>query len=555
MSLRVRELPPLRHGVLVTTPSGRPYRWADHEPNPRDVPRDIKHESTMPGGYSTFDCALPRKSGIDYADVERLSTAQVVDATGGIVSETRLERAPVTSGDDMLVSPSAVGWQANLDDNKFVNALILDRRLDPWQGMSRARRIALGTAFQPQNDGQVMQDTTTGQPGIKLEMTGDFPGTSGGLAESFYDAGGNLIASVHFEASDRFQVSTGDTNWDFRLHSMTDDNYASAVDETGDLAGTAISFRRETFPTARRWCAIQLKYVVQLTGSNDAERWILVKHIAVVGDHGLTLQEVGAGQDGFLASDIVRYAVEQFAPALRVTSESIEASTFVIPHMDPFVASTAAEIVRQATRFGLQDWAVWDNRTFWCHSRGARGRRWRARIGPSQLEEVGPQIDRLWNSVVVQYRDVDGSTRTVGPPGSSADSEDAVLADNDPENPATKADITRRALLTMGTSTLAGATEIGRRFLEEQKTLDSSGRARFVGHVEDDRGVMHPYSHVRAGDYVSFIDARDASYRRVVRASHDHPSRSCAIDLDSPPEGLAALLERLDVVLAPLGVS
>ena len=60
------------------------------------------------------------------------------------------------------------------------------------------------------------------------------------------------------------------------------------------------------------------------------------------------------------------------------------------------------------------------------------------------------RVERLYESVIVQYQDVDGSTRTVGPPGSGANVEDAGLADDDTDNPAVRLGITKRALLTMG---------------------------------------------------------------------------------------------------------
>src|SRR5690606_35941388 len=133
--------------------------------------------------------------------------------------------------------------------------------------------------------------------------------------------------------------------------------------------------------------------------------------------------------------------------------------------------------------------------------------------------------------------------------GSGADTESDALADSDPENPANQLGLPRHEVLSMGTATAASATEIGRRFLEQAKVLDRSGRARLVGHVEDEHGILHPYSHVRAGDRIVFTDAHDTSPRRVVRAEHNDDERSVSVDLDAPPQGLDALLERLDVVL------
>jgi hypothetical protein len=103
--------------------------------------------------------------------------------------------------------------------------------------------------------------------------------------------------------------------------------------------------------------------------------------------------------------------------------------------------------------------------------------------------------------------------------------------------------------LQVEVTTEAGAIEIGRRFLEETKLLDGSGQARIVGHVKDDRGVLHPYSRIRSGDYIAFDDAADPSYRRIVKTTKDDAAKTCTVDLDAPPEGLQALLERLNAVL------
>ena len=257
---------------------------------------------------------------------------------------------------------------------------------------------------------------------------------------------------------------------------------------------------------------------------------------------------------GFFDSDLIGYALTRWCPMLNYTPDTLTPSGFVIPHFVYLDPTTVSELVRGATRFDLRDWAVWDDQTFWLHDRGARGRSWRANVGPAQLEETGPQVDRLWNGILVAYQDVDGTTRTVGPVGSGADTETSDLVDMDPENPANELGIRRWDMLTMGTSTPEGATKVGQRFLDESKVLDSSGRAVLVGHVRDDRGVLRPYSHIRSGDTIVFPDASDTSARRVVRTEKSRDERSCSVDIDSPPEGLQALLERLDVSLVSLGL-
>ena len=282
--------------------------------------------------------------------------------------------------------------------------------------------------------------------------------------------------------------------------------------------------------------------------------------LAVYGNHGLTKRGTASATEaqGFYASDVIANAVSRWAPLLTYTTGSdgtIRPTSFVIPQLEFRTQTTASEILTQANRFHLNDWAVWEGTkpgepTFYYNERNGRGRKWRARIKPSQLTETGPQVDRLWNGVIVLYQDVDGSVKTVGPTGSLSDTTSDSLLDTDPLNPVNQKGIKRYATLDMGiVSTSAAATEVGRRFLERAKELDRSGSATIVGHIQDDHGVTHPAWAVRAGDQISFTDASDTSYRRIVKTSYDHDSRTNSIDLDSPPEGMDALLERLGASL------
>ena len=66
------------------------------------------------------------------SDLERLSTLRVIGVGGEIAGEYRLERTPSRSGDQMVISPSAVGWQAHLDDHKSVTIVFIDRELGRW---------------------------------------------------------------------------------------------------------------------------------------------------------------------------------------------------------------------------------------------------------------------------------------------------------------------------------------------------------------------------------------------------------------------------------------
>ena len=85
----VRDRPRLRESVEITTPSGKKYRWGDDEPAPENVPSGERWSDSMPGGYETHDATLPRKSGVDYADLERL--IRDAHADSGFVARGRDE--------------------------------------------------------------------------------------------------------------------------------------------------------------------------------------------------------------------------------------------------------------------------------------------------------------------------------------------------------------------------------------------------------------------------------------------------------------------------------
>lgn len=545
MAIHVRERPPLRHHIDAESLSGRSYRWGLDEPDPENVFSGLKHSSTMPGGFEALDCVLPRKPGVDYEDLEGLSTIRVRDSGGGIVSETRLERTPRVSGERMALSPSAVGWQAHLDDDQSAHEIYLDRETASWRTPPRSRQVSLATAGSPQ--GKIPVEVGSG---IVWNLPNEAV-PAGELTEVHYDAGSGLkVGEFGYDG----QRTGAFTNFEAPTVFRSDSEDFSSSESSGLTLDDTV--RSVVFSTARRYLMLRVRATAAQTPGAGWQQ--LFDQVGVYGTHGLPKRAIAGQPGGFFASDIVAHAVRTWAPELRFTEGvdgTVQPSSFVIPHLAFRERTTAGNIIRQVTRFGLQDWAVWEYLTFWWHERGTRGRRWRARVAPAQLEETGPDIKRVWESVIVEYRDVDGSTRTVGPPGSGADTETPDLKDEDPENLANKHNIIRRDLLRMRTGTAGSATEVGRRFLDESKLIDNSGRARLVGHVEDNRGGIHPYSRVRAGDQISFIDAADTSYRRIVRADHIHEERTCQVDLDAPPEGLEQLLERLDVVLVPLGIS
>jgi hypothetical protein len=166
-------------------------------------------------------------------------------------------------------------------------------------------------------------------------------------------------------------------------------------------------------------------------------------------------------------------------------------------------------------------------------------------------------MDRVWNGVVVQWSDVDGSTMAIGPPGSGCRLTDERLLDTDPLNPANEVPGLRRwkKIQMRGISTSAGAVEAGVRFLEQTKLLDGSGSATLTGVVEDEHGTPWPYYYVHSGDLIEFLDSSIPGYRYIVKARRNRQARAVSVDLDAPPDDYEALLERIDAEEVAAGLS
>lgn len=533
--------------VLAQTPNGRSYRWAKDEPNAANVPNGISFSTTIPGGFESASLTLPRRPNVNYGDLVEFTNIRIEGPGGVLAWEGRLEGAPKSSGNDRSVSPQLVGWQAALEDDQTAVMPYVDRDLGHWQDQTAQRRVNLyaslgGAAYNVMSGFEVESDSTS--PALRLNL--DSRASVGAISEAWYDSK-TTLGSIYYTWTGR-NLASGDVG---RIDGASDTvatSITSGTDVVTGASGTGTA--TETSVSGYRF-AIALLARVASAISTDADRDLRLSTVAVYGNHGLTKRGTEPAA-GFYASDIIGHAVATWAPSL---STSVDQTGFVIPHIAFLDFTTAADIVREANRFHLNDWAVWDDKTFHYYEPGARGRTWRARVGECNLQEAGPQVDKMWNGVLVSYPDVDGTTRTVGPTGSVADATDANLTDSDPSNPVNAAGLRRWVKLDSSTvTTQAGAIEIGRRFLLQSAQINNSGQADLIGTVEDDHGVSRPAWQVRAGDYISFIDSSQTEPRKIIRTTYDADSATCSIDLDAPAEGLDALLERLSVVLVPLGI-
>lgn len=557
LGMRIRERPSLHLGVSVKTPAGVTQRWGFDNPNPIYAPKNLSFGDTMPGGFERFSCTLQRNPRLSYADLEPLSKVTVTGPGGAVAWQGRLEKFPDTAGYQSQVTPEGVGYQAAMEDDTSARENYVDQERSRWGAAPVQRKINILEAPADYEDPSIGTGALNPQeapvsPSVITALSG--PWARFRVCEAWYDAQGLGIGGLYYSWHPGAGVGSGFEVAAALVESPTIGGidhqvYSLAAFPTGASAFlTATSFTRR-FAIA----------VLQLPAGGGAAQVypVFFSIVATYGLHGLPRYGPTSTTEaqGLLASDVVSHALRTWAPGLAFTTGvegTLRPTSFIIPQLAFFEPTNAAEILKQATRFELPDWAVWEGPRFYMAPRGGSGRRWQARVGPAQLQAAGPQVSRLWNGVVVQYQDVTGVQQTVGPPGfagASAASEDAGLLDTDPENPLNQTGTRKWALLKMSTSTVEGAKAVGRKFLEEQKLLETSGQASLVGHVEDENGTYWPAWSVRSGDTVAFLDAANPAPRRVVSKSYDDPLKTNALQLEQPPDSMQALLERLSVVL------
>jgi hypothetical protein len=563
-SLLVRERPSLRLNCSVRTPQGSTARWGFDDPNPLYAPKDLTFGTTMPGGFADASLTLERPPERVFADSKEMSLLTIAGNGGSVAWQGRIEKIPDTGGYQAQETIEAFGLQAALEDDNSAREIFIDREISRWEGAPLTRKVGLLSGNVDEEDATIGGGAGAElPPSVITQLTGAWARER--ESDAWYDAQGIPIGLLAYAWQLPVAGKIGDdltTDPNFSWSALLSSNEgASSFDETGDVksAGSSGTGKLEATNAARVWALLRLLYDTGPFGNAGVSYAVYWPTLAVYGRHGLPLQGLlsTTNAPGILASDAVGFAVRRWAPDL---AQVVVPSTFVIDQLAFLEPTTVSEMIKQATRFELQDWAVWEglSPTFYMNPRGERGRKWRARVGPAQLQEAGPQVSRLWNGVAVQYEDYSGKTRVVGPPGfagGNAETEDPELLDRDPENPLNEEGIRKWALLKMGTASLEAAKAVGRIFLLEQATLELSGQATLVGHVEDEQGNLWPAWAVRSGDEISFVDAAVTSPRRIVNTSYTDSSRSNALQLEQPPDTLQAILERLSVALVPLGLS
>lgn len=545
------QFPPDLLAVRIDIPGGGSARWAEDEHSPENVLSEIACSDEIPGGYKDLSGILARDPQATYPDLATYGDVTLYQPGGEPVWKGSLDKGPKVSGDQISISPAALGYQFILDDDSAAQIGIIDSDLSRW-GESSAQRKRELVANKYAFSGSVSTgflDAGSTDPGIIFDTSGIEkvaeikPG-----GEMTYYGDGVDIGRILFDF-----LGDGTVTWDEYVYLGSDD-IPTLLDASKNYNGSSAS-KQELVATVagRKYAIINSFYTGAFIG--QMLNFHMFQNIKVIGRHGMPLQGVWPNV-GFSTKQILEYVLKTFAQPLTLDPDYIDDDNFILSQAWYGEAAALADIINDITKYGLFDWFVYNNKRFEYRKPGSYGRYWKAYTVPSELSEVGEDSQRLWRRITVRYQDPDGSTRLVGAPGSGCRVESPELEITDPENPAVKAGRTRRDILDLqGVSNPAQAISVGKRFLEESSLLNHSGSASLSGYVLDDAGIYRPASQVKSGDYVSFVDSSDPGYRKIVGKQYTHSDRHAAIDIDAPPTGLQELLERLQAGLTTLGVS
>ena len=537
---------PARLAIHVGHVDGRVSRWAEDEDDPAGIFGDLSFTTALPGGFKTFDCPLTRAQK-DVTPIGRFDDIRVygpgnVTAWAGFQSDL-----PKTSGEGWQMNAGGLGWSASLLFDPSFRAIYVDRDLGGWTGFAANRRASLlnagtYTLFDPTTDAD-----EAGLPAVSLTVEDDWTGSDRPLIEAWYDGlPGQPLTQLYYSQT---SYAAHGGAWVFTLF-FADDRDGTGTTSAAVLSASSSSAGYVTL--GKRVAFWQLHYTI--AGGAPGDRYArMLRSLTVYGTNLQTYAVNGTDPKGVKVSDVIGHIISTAAPLLRPTD--IADGEVVVPHLVFREATTPEDAILVANGFELYDWGCYgeDGRDFfWRHPTDYR-RRWRLRLDEgATIDLEGEQTETAYNGVIVRYTDVTGVPRSIGPPEASfVDAVDGRLADARPENPVNAAGIPRKwGILDVSFTTVTeAAILLGAKWMERTQIPSNRGSVSAPGMIRDDKGNWCPSWEMRAGDSV-VVEDYDATERRIVETGYTHnPERSISATLDSLPNRLDAIMERMSVSL------
>lgn len=541
--------PPDKLGLRVTSPVGkRLLRLAEDEHNPNNVLSNLHTATEMSGGYKELTNVLNRLPQRVWPDLETNSDVECYLASGKNIFEGYIDKAPNVSGPQASITPNVLGYQSMLDDNENIIIGWITKDLSKWKGPSAERRKELINANAPL---QGEPEVSFGPSGAKLVLSLSDAWTNSMIprVEAWFDAGPSIKLGRLLGMYTSVNAGGSGSGWVLEFEFTNRDSPPEAP--PGNVFGGAGPVKIETeVASNKRFIRIPWHYNATPAGTTSMSYQVELYNLIVLSSLGanLTLQGTSPAQ-GFKAQQLlVDLFAQKATNGLEARLEDIDDDGFIIQEAWYDTRGTMSSVIKELIKFGWYDWFFYNGKRFSYKRPRSYGRVWKTTVAACHLNEVGQQSTRAYDKCVVQWTDVSGEIRSVGPGGSGCTYESSACETTLPAR-------TRTKLLTFGgaLSQLTGE-EIAHRFLEECVLEETSGSATLSGYVLDEHGYPHPVSEVRAGDHLEPTDAHDKEPRKIVNTDYTHQQRQNQLDLAAPASGMNALFERLLEAAAAAGV-
>ncbi|HET9198223.1 MAG TPA: LamG-like jellyroll fold domain-containing protein [Solirubrobacterales bacterium] len=535
---------------------GRRSRWSGVESDAGNIAQAIKASTSAPGGHRDASWSMLRDPRFDWPDMNLGDDVVIRGRTqplGRNVFEGMLHQFPSQLGEGFSISANAVGHQELLNENETCRWLFVKLGFDGWGEAPLARRLRNAELGRSQGKIQL----STGSDGLTWDPPIGALATNEVTEAHFAAPAGVPVAKVGYRGVRKGDWSKFESP---RVRGDDTEDFKEGSEEQAlTLDGTA-----RTAAFVKSWRYLMLRALVTTEFTAGAGLQQSLDRLAVYGETGVPLQDIPGELPGVYFHDALAHMLSTGAPDLQFTVRGdgsiVPNTTFVMPDFAPMDPAPPRQGLEKGNAYFLNNWAVWDRKTFHWHPWDPDRLTWNANIaGGAQWSPVGRQAFSLLNGIEVFYTDAAGITRTAGPPGSGCDYEDPALADPDPSNPYTRRGRRRWGRLDVGFPLAYPSTaiQVGRIVLAESKMPQRSGtlivRPRGTGHVP---GISHPTIGavpvwaVRAGDFVKLPDWPEPEPFRIIETEYDHETKTLTAQLDSGAARLSAILERTGSKLA-----
>jgi hypothetical protein len=539
--------PPLDLDVEVETTAGT-FRLASDDLKAGNRPSNMSFSTSRGNGFANGSVQLNRQIFRDYPDVNLLDTWRFVGRQGDIAYEARLHSDPRTNSPSETLNVELVGWSSYLKSRK-VSPLIIDRRVNGWQGPSNSRRgymIGLGFRWEAEPQAGWQGEGTTG-PGVVFTFT-TLGATYTELGEAWLYGGGESIGALRYDY--KSMSGSADANWATAGFLFTDDVEGPYVAGTDTNKTTVANQEVGTGEVNAKFALLQEAYGGAATGTvNEVHSFINPR---IIGTHGLTARGESPNE-GYYVSDIIRYVLNTYYP--KINTEHVKENQFAIQQAtwaeSPVYGS---ELIAQLNDLTLWEENVWENRSYHYEPADLTKTDWQIRTDePGVVVQFqGESIEEFANGVVVTYQDFSGIRRVLYP------DQHSELRDPNPNNAATEHGEDLWTDIEVRWPCLeAEALQYGRAYLAEYNRPKRPGTFTInSGYIKDGAGHWNQGWKVRNSQTLSVMDHPSESSPRLITAtSWDDNSKSLTITVDAKPSTFDAVVARTVLALGAHNLS